>query len=297
MTNFSLKFHSGSASSEIHGPDYLVEKNITLVTMNHRLGPFGFLSLDDPTLNVPGNAGFKDQRLALQWVQKNIANFGGDPSKVTLFGFSAGASSTHFHMMSPSSKGLLHRGIIMGGNVIQNGVGYIPRLQWAQRLAERLGFNSTNETAILEFLEQADPVELVIEQHNILPPESELAGLGFAFGPTQEPYETEGTFLIEDLLPMVQNAWGNEIEFMLGQTSNEVLGVAITLRAVPDFLPAFADFQNYIPRQLDVERNTEKSLKYAEMIKRTYYGILEPTITNIDGMMFVSFIKTFLKKS
>lgn len=57
-----------------------------LVTVNYRLGPVGFLSLDDPDLNIPGNAGLKDQAYALKWVQRNIANFGGDPNNVTVFG-------------------------------------------------------------------------------------------------------------------------------------------------------------------------------------------------------------------
>lgn len=53
----------------VYGPDYLVEKNVTVVTFNYRLGAFGFLSLDDPSLNIPGNQAFKDQRMALKWVQ------------------------------------------------------------------------------------------------------------------------------------------------------------------------------------------------------------------------------------
>lgn len=63
----------------------------------------GFLSLADD--EIPGNYGFKDQVLALKWVQKNIEKFGGDPNKVTIFGHSSGAASTHFHMLSPLSKG------------------------------------------------------------------------------------------------------------------------------------------------------------------------------------------------
>jgi hypothetical protein len=52
--------------------------------------------------------GMKDQVMALQWVQKNIANFGGDPSRVTIFGTSAGAASVHYHILSPMSKGLFY---------------------------------------------------------------------------------------------------------------------------------------------------------------------------------------------
>lgn len=55
-----------------YGPDYLVEKDVILVTINYRLNIFGFLSLKDPKLEVPGNAGLKDQTMALNWVKKTL---------------------------------------------------------------------------------------------------------------------------------------------------------------------------------------------------------------------------------
>lgn len=66
----------------------------------------GFLSLEDETLEVPGNAGLKDQVMALRWVQQNIHNFGGDPNNVTIFGESAGAASVHYLTLSPLTKGI-----------------------------------------------------------------------------------------------------------------------------------------------------------------------------------------------
>jgi carboxylesterase type B len=62
-------WQTGSASTSMYGPDFLVTNNVTIVTINYRLGAFGFLSLDDSTLNVPGNQALKDQRMALRWVQ------------------------------------------------------------------------------------------------------------------------------------------------------------------------------------------------------------------------------------
>lgn len=82
------------------GPDYLMQKDVILVTVNYRLGPVGFLSLQDPELGIPGNAGLKDQTFALKWVQRNIERFGGDPKNVTVFGESVSsvAASSMFSL-------------------------------------------------------------------------------------------------------------------------------------------------------------------------------------------------------
>ena len=84
-----------------------MDRNVVVVTINYRLGPLGFLSMG--TEEVPGNAGLRDQSLALKWVNQNIAKFGGNPDMVTLFGESAGALSVSLHLLSPLSKGLFQR--------------------------------------------------------------------------------------------------------------------------------------------------------------------------------------------
>lgn len=92
----------GGSGSIFHG-NYLLDKNIILITVNYRLGIFGFFTLGD--YNSPGNFGLKDQVLALKWVQNNIRAFGGDPRKVTLFGESAGGASVSLHAISRASNG------------------------------------------------------------------------------------------------------------------------------------------------------------------------------------------------
>lgn len=85
-------FQMSSSVDIMYGPDYLLQKDIVYVALNYRVGPMGFLSLKDPSLGVPGNAGLKDQLLALKWVKKNIAQFGGDPENITIFGTSVSCS-------------------------------------------------------------------------------------------------------------------------------------------------------------------------------------------------------------
>jgi carboxylesterase type B len=110
-----IGFYGGSTSM----PDYdgtmlALKGDVVVVSFDYRLGPLGFLSLDDDSAR--GNYGLLDQQLALQWVHDNIDAFGGDPTRVTLFGSDAGGGSISLHLMSPGSKPLF-RSAIIGSNV------------------------------------------------------------------------------------------------------------------------------------------------------------------------------------
>ncbi len=115
---------SGWSSQPSYDGEAFARKGVVLVTINYRLGPFGFfghpLLSKESEQNVSGNYGMLDQIAALRWVQRNIAAFGGDPDCVTIFGESAGAGSVSFLCLSPLSKGLFHRAITESGSVIWN---------------------------------------------------------------------------------------------------------------------------------------------------------------------------------
>jgi para-nitrobenzyl esterase len=106
-------YYSGSGA--LYGPERLVEKGgVVVVTLNYRLGVFGFL--DHPALGGDtGDYGLEDQQAALRWVRDNAARFGGDPANVTLFGESAGGVSTCAHLASPALAGLFRRAIVQSG--------------------------------------------------------------------------------------------------------------------------------------------------------------------------------------
>lgn len=107
----------GSGSSAIYQANALVEKGVVLVTINYRLGAFGYLA--HPALTeeagTSGNYGLLDQAAALAWVRDNIAAFGGDPENVTVFGESAGAQSITELMALPAAEGLFHKVILQSG--------------------------------------------------------------------------------------------------------------------------------------------------------------------------------------
>lgn len=108
-------FVGGSASEPRQDGEHLAHKGVVVVSMNYRLGVFGFLShpwlTKESTHGASGNYGLMDQAAALAWVHRNIAEFGGDPDRVTIFGESAGSFSVSAQMASPLSKPLIRRAI------------------------------------------------------------------------------------------------------------------------------------------------------------------------------------------
>ena len=116
-------FQLGSGSIPIYEGEALARKGAVVVTVNYRVGIFGFMAHPALTRESPnhssGNYGFLDQVAALKWVRENIAGFGGDPNNVTIFGESAGAVSVAEHLLSPLSKGLFHRAILQSPAILR----------------------------------------------------------------------------------------------------------------------------------------------------------------------------------
>ncbi|MGH9536463.1 MAG: carboxylesterase/lipase family protein [Terriglobales bacterium] len=108
-------FMAGSSSEPRQDGGMLARRGVVVVSMNYRLGIFGFFVhpelAAESEKKAAGNYGLLDQVAALEWVQRNIASFGGDPANVTIFGESAGSSSVSALMASPLAKGLFHKAI------------------------------------------------------------------------------------------------------------------------------------------------------------------------------------------
>ena len=120
--------YSGGGSSEPrHNGDFLPLKGVVLVTINYRLGVFGFLATADlakEANGVAGNYGLADMIAAQGWVKNNIKGFGGDPDNVTIFGESAGSFAVSTLMASPAAKGLFHKGIGESGAAFSSTLAY-----------------------------------------------------------------------------------------------------------------------------------------------------------------------------
>ena len=122
--------YAGGASSEPrHNGDFLPTKGVVLVTINYRLGVFGFLASTSLAKEQGGSAGnyaLMDMIAALNWVHANIAAFGGDPGNVTIFGESAGSFAVSTLMASPMAKGLFHRAIGESGGAFSGALSVDP---------------------------------------------------------------------------------------------------------------------------------------------------------------------------
>ncbi len=115
-------YSAGGTSERRQDGQFLARRNVVVVSMNYRLGIFGFFVDPGLTAESPhhasGDYGLMDQAAALQWVKRNIAAFGGDPANITLFGESAGSFSVSLQMASPLSKGLFEKAIGESGGAI-----------------------------------------------------------------------------------------------------------------------------------------------------------------------------------
>ena len=144
-------FAQGAGSIPLYDGTALAKKGVVVVTINYRLGALGFLAhprlANESPNNSSGNYGLLDQIAAMQWVERNIGAFGGDPSRVTVFGESAGASSILVHLVSPQSRGLYRQAIVESGPLWTNGtIMHIiaPRAeaeQWGEEYAKSLGYS------------------------------------------------------------------------------------------------------------------------------------------------------------
>ncbi len=197
-------YTSGSGAAPGTDGEALAKKGVVLVTINYRLGIFGFFSHPDLTRESDrrgaANQAFLDQAAALQWVQRNIAAFGGDPKRVTVFGDSAGASSIGNLVASPLTKGTFQRAIAESGSWSGLSIGAERNLSDAEqagvRVAESLGAKSLAEL-------RAKPA-------------AEVLAAGRGGGPV-----VDGWFLPDDPANIFSQGKQNDVPILVGSNKDE----------------------------------------------------------------------------
>ncbi|ENN74590.1 hypothetical protein YQE_08712, partial [Dendroctonus ponderosae] len=158
-----VHIHGGAfmlgAPKYMAGPEFLMDRDVVVVSFNYRLGILGFLSTEDDV--VPGNNGLKDQSLALDWISSNIKYFGGNPASITLTGLSAGAASVHFHYFSPLSKGLFHRGFSQSGTALLCWALAENPLEKARAVAKNISCPTLSTEKMVECFRSSDARKLI----------------------------------------------------------------------------------------------------------------------------------------
>ncbi|XP_012282463.1 esterase B1 [Orussus abietinus] len=267
-------FTFGCSDEFLYGPDFFMDKDVILVTVNYRLGVLGFLNLEDEV--APGNQGLKDQVQALRWVQENVSNFGGDPKNVTIFGESAGGASVHYLTLSPLAEGLFHKAICQSG-VALNPWACGPRepRRSAQEIAAILGEVSTDPRVIVEFLRTVDAKTLVEAQEKMTTPERRMQTFT-PFGPGPDPWSAN-PFLRVPISIAAQN--GIKVPLIIGYNDREGIIFSRHLQA-GSLRRLNADFEGTlnpaILESLKDQGSTSKDLR------RLYFGDRPVTSRDVD---------------
>lgn len=263
-----------------HGPDFLIEKEVVMVSVNYRLGILGFLSLN--IKEAAGNMGLMDQVQALKWIQKNIESFGGNPKNVTIFGTSAGGASAGYLMLSPMAKGLFHKAVAQSG---------FPLLHWAhntdvRKLASKIpslhNKSISNDEQLLQYLKSLPADELISASLRVVVADEFRGGIHFGFVPTIEKPGDWQPFLTKSPYQLVTQGEFNKVPYMTGFCTREALLILAYGGPNLNELVEKKKFLNFFPFDLsDVEKTqTEDILKTNYLGSETKYR--EPDAFAID---------------
>jgi len=204
-------FIEGSARNTGYDGAVLARRgDLVVVTLQYRLGPFGFLELSEiggSEYAGSGNNGIRDQVAALRWVRQNIANFGGDPKNVTVFGESVGATSVGILLAIPEARGLFDKAILQSNSAVRVG----NDLSRARELARQ--FLRVAHANSVEDLRRLSMSELRAAEQRLF----DCVFEDSSFGPTWD-----GTVIDEPAMKIIQEGRGARVPVLLGTNLDEI---------------------------------------------------------------------------
>lgn len=207
-------FSFGSTSTPVHNGEHLARKGVVLVSINYRVGPLGFLAHPELTAEsgrgASGNYGLMDQITGLQWVKKNIAAFGGDPDRVTIFGESAGGIAVSMLCASPEAKALFR------GAISQSGGSFGPTRDTTYP-GENMRTLAQAEASGVAFAQKAGAASLA--ELRQLPPDKLPGGWGSG---TAWPI-VDGWVIVGDQYALYEAGKFNDVDILVGYNSDEGL--------------------------------------------------------------------------
>src|SRR5262245_17742335 len=211
----------GSGATRSYDGTALAKKGVVLLTINYRLGPLGYLAHPELTAESPhhssGNYGVLDQIAALKWTRKNIAAFGGDPGRVTIFGESAGSWSVNALLASPLAKGLFHRAIGQSGGSF-GPMTYLKEDRDNRPSAEKIGvaFAKAAGADSIKAL-RAQPADKIIEVFN-----NDPEGRKFRTQPN-----VDGRVMPDEIRNIFAQGKQNDAPVIVGSNANEMTTLTV----------------------------------------------------------------------
>lgn len=243
----------------------LVEKDVIVVSLNYRESILGFLCLGTET--APGNAGLKDIIAGLRWVKENIAQFGGNPDNITLFGHGSGAAAVDLVTLSPMANGLVNKAISQSGNAMAPWAMSRDNLKYAVEVAEALGHIITDIEDLSLIFERASIAALMGVIN-----EFDLTENALAFAPCIEKEDLEGVepFLTKTPSEIIADGEFLQIPFITGIVDNE--GTIRVAEAITgDWLERMEEsFENFLQSDLKFESDVERDMT-AQQIRQFYF--------------------------
>ncbi|KAL0125897.1 hypothetical protein PUN28_004753 [Cardiocondyla obscurior] len=259
-------FNHGLGDDIFFGPDFLIEQGVVLVTLNYRLGAIGFLNTGDKS--APGNAGLKDQVMALKWVKDNIHYFGGCPNRVTIFGEDAGGSSVQFHMMSPMSDGLFNKAILQSGSAVNTWAMAYDARDVAFKLGEKLDIETSDPVELVAKLAEFSPKELIAASNDLAFLKNAMNGRTEAFIPSVEADIGQEIFLPADPWTLLKSGKIADVPVMAGFTADESSFYVQMMLGNIDQINEH--FENFLPNDLNITDAGQKN-QLGESLKSYYF--------------------------
>jgi carboxylesterase type B len=208
-------FETGTAAAPAYDGSRFARDGIVCVTINYRVGADGFLYLGDGNANL----GLLDQVAALEWVQENIAAFGGDPGNVTIFGESAGGMSVGTLLSMPRAEGLFRRAIAQSGAAHQ-AISAATAQRVGHHLADKLGVPATREAIATVSLDRLLQAQAELRADLAANPDPERWGEVTASMMPWQPV-IDGDVIPERPIDRIVAGAGGNIDIMVGTTTDE----------------------------------------------------------------------------
>lgn len=261
-------FLMDSNSVDFYSPEYLLMNDVVVVTINYRLHTLGFISI--PSLGINGNAGLKDQQMALEWVYENISNFNGDPEKICLFGESAGAQSVHQQVLNQKSRKFINTAICQSVCAISTWGYQSKSEEFTKRLAKKLNASGESDQDTLDALMKAPLEKMYLAQKELTTYEEIRRNLPFVFKPCIEK-DSDDAFMTMSALDQIRTQ-EDKISTPMIFGCNSFDGITMGSYYQKKLNIFRDDPIRLIPENVNVTSDSEEAKKLSSEIVQYYFG-------------------------